>query len=1618
MPNGNQQSQYLYQKWGWGAPSEDASSDNKFNKSTEFNPVEFQSAMELIAAETEEKLKEYYKTDNVKVSLSELERSIEDQKKYIKTGASQTPLSLHQFGAGADFKIFIDNQLVSGTGKDKSTKESVDPYRVLGGVAKDKGFFWGIGWDGGHVAQNRYVDEFIKENPKYASSDMVRNFYSKYNKEAPSALKPVLSQLDNIYKSKPERSYYGQGRSDDTLLTTIPVKTKISETVAQKQQPQPVAQPQYTYQNWGWDLPNKPQPVAKVESENKKVEELHEPVQQAGGSVGGILSNFAMDKDISTSEYKMLKRAASEGGQEAQARIEALDLDLKRKESFGEGAQYALKRVVSVAPFVELDWQQHRATPLEFARQADPESPMYRASVRGVPIGMGQRVGMQDVADLATTVGEFMIIGGITKIPFQAALKASKTGKLTSGAYRLFTKNKKMIPVLKHVAKSNVDFGIHNFTTMHEEDLAENSTFGSKVRARFEKIPSTIVTASLFGSLGSFKNVYAQYGGVFTAGYTTAMLEATKAGLPVSEAHKQAYKSGMMLVGVHGTNALGMKAGKEYMKKYAKDKGMSEQSAQALAEQIVQKKIDEKKPIFKSKEIKDLKDIGVAEIVGETKLKNNQKAFIIKDVQNEDAKPQVIRVNDFYKRYEQTNHPKTVEEIRKGRLGKIHTLQNKLKMNDVDQYVYKRQVINPKGKIPDIKQGELPFYVDLQGKTAGELKVIADQFGLEYKITDNKATMLNLIETKVPKAKGEYLSWADANPRQLYEAKTELDRRYQVQKTKEDVQKGLYATGLEKVGNKIFKNIPILKDKIKGKPTDTEVHTERIISDYEGSVQRGLLETQNKVKEFNTIYIQEEVTPEMSRRVVQAKAGEIDVSNLSPIENRLLEIYTKQMEQGAILAKEYGVLPDVIDNYWTGIFPNVSSKQLKQIQLRSSKSGETQYSREKLYLLPKEAEAAGLKPVYDLRQLTGHWWDSVNKAITNNTLYERLGNLPTIDGTVALTGEYTPGYIPIDWAPNFSKTITGSARKKVYVHPALETQIKILLNPTTSAASQNTVLKSINNTVKRIIMVNPLIHGWNIYSDVMDEYSFRLLKTARVVLAGEKPYLLAKRVGAIKSKAEWNEMTKDQQHKVNNDILMEMAEQGIGIAESQALTTELQGFYRKNYSELSVSDATFGKRLKNFGRKVKKNPLNALKLASDNFLWDKIVKNSQISIYALTKSRARKAGLSEVDSKRAAAHYTKDLLGMLPKSAFSPDGLASANNLNYLFFARNWTISNLRLVSGAAGYRGNNLNRFVSHKSLSPKEMKFLQEQYTAHIIKGVLGTIVSVNLLNYAFTGIEEEKNTEGKVTGYKFNKDKAHWATENEEGHEMDIDTGTYNRKGGKVYVENLIFRYIKDYFNWVEDPRRTFLNKVHPVPKAAIEQLINMTLWNGRKIIQYPDQETMKAKAKLRLLHLLYAVTPYGQFVGQPNKLRTSVEKIAPWFGTWIKSGVAGGDYADKINKFVDKKKYELDEIDKQIDLIAQTGDMSYVINELIEKERFKTIDGIRDRLQKYKNPLLYKYMIVLRSKADKAEFLNTLTEKEREEFFEVLKVGNQGVRFYEESVSVKNKIKFPIKVKINP
>ena len=112
-----------------------------------------------------------------------------------------------------------------------------------------------------------------------------------------------------------------------------------------------------------------------------------------------------------------------------------------------------------------------------------------------------------------------------------------------------------------------------------------------------------------------------------------------------------------------------------------------------------------------------------------------------------------------------------------------------------------------------------------------------------------------------------------------------------------------------------------------------------------------------------------------------------------------------------------------------------------------------------------------------------------------------------------------------------------------------------------------------------------------------------------------------------------------------------------------------------------------------------------------------------VSVYSIQKGKALKGGLTEEESRQAAAHYTKDLLGMLPKHVFSASGLLSGEALNHLFFARNWTISNLRLMSGAMGYRGQSpKTRLLQHRGLNKRQMAHLQTEYTKHLLKGVLG--------------------------------------------------------------------------------------------------------------------------------------------------------------------------------------------------------------------------------------------------------------------------------------------------------
>ena len=188
------------------------------------NAVEDKSleSFNQIASETESVLKRYYNTDDVRVVLSDSGiRSMEDQSAYLQSGASQTPLSLHNYGEAADYQIYINGNLIDASQRSKSLSHSIEPYKILGGIAKKRGFFWGYPHDSGHVASFRYVDELLKNNPGLADSSQTKEFYEQYRSSAPKSLEPVLTTLDSYYGQDLQREYTGEGRIDNPLLNPI-----------------------------------------------------------------------------------------------------------------------------------------------------------------------------------------------------------------------------------------------------------------------------------------------------------------------------------------------------------------------------------------------------------------------------------------------------------------------------------------------------------------------------------------------------------------------------------------------------------------------------------------------------------------------------------------------------------------------------------------------------------------------------------------------------------------------------------------------------------------------------------------------------------------------------------------------------------------------------------------------------------------------------------------------------------------------------------------------------------------------------------------------------------------------------------------------------------------------------------------------------------------------------------------------------------------------------------------------------------------------------------------------------------------------------------------------------
>jgi len=579
-----------------------------------------------------------------------------------------------------------------------------------------------------------------------------------------------------------------------------------------------------------------------------------------------------------------------------------------------------------------------------------------------------------------------------------------------------------------------------------------------------------------------------------------------------------------------------------------------------------------------------------------------------------------------------------------------------------------------------------------------------------------------------------------------------------------------------------------------------------------------------------------------------------------------------------------------------------------------------------------EAEKLGLIPEHKAGLKLSQYMYSLSKVVAHKNFVDTVREMVDENGHAVATGldsreEWARDYRQVI-NPEFaqyilSKQKNGSMRKvPIRWKPEVASAIEEIAVPAWTLSKPMRNIRMIKGIVKRIIFLNPAIHGWNIFSDVLDEVNFNFIKAIDAI-----------RPGGAGAKMYLNETA----------LVRESLKANLNLAHTGRLGRQMR---EEIYDLVPIE-----------GKNIITKGMGKLFAWNDNMLWTTIVRNAQVYTYALK----RKQGLTP---KQAAA-FTNDLLGTLPKRYFTNFewGVAST-----FFLARNWTISNLRLLTGAMGEFGNIIPiKALTRKDMSPADMKALAPHYIRHLIKGMFGLIMLTNLLNKLFTG---------------------KWALENESGHKMDVKLGNFkDNKGRDMYVVMPLLRYMRDYLGWATQPRQTLLNKMEPVMKTSLELLINRCLWQNRQIM-HPDAP-IPEKIKDAAEYALWSWTPFDQFLDSENEVKTRLQKLMYFTGTWIRRGSSissnsyntlrteekvefvqtlnpkevnelfgnlaigrlYGEVAGKLYKFRSKKGYVKEKLDASIDKLLTGGDIVGAIEIMIESGRYKDMNAVKDRIMPY-------------------------------------------------------------------
>lgn len=1297
----------------------------------------------------------------------------------------------------------------------------------------------------------------------------------------------------------------------------------------------------------------------------EKEDELEEK-----GWMEKAFSEFTLDKNVDRSIYQTIRDERPEQYNEIIASVE-------RKKKTSNMIKQSAARLTSALPIFGpslsekyLKRSKVDFTPTELEALRDPLSPVHDSGLLGlssfsapIPFGGGERFDARDISELTVHLARFAGIGGMTKYGLQK-LPMFKNGKFL----RLLTSNSMSKRLAARASKAAVEFNIDGYSNLYPELAKEGIPLEEKIHSAVMAFPKQTISGSLFGIFGGARGVIKQYGGIFAAGYTSAMIEGA--------GHKESYKSGTLLTLMHFTNVLGSKAGKKAFGKWGKKNNVSDEDIEYWADMIVEEKHNPKKPIWRVGNAKKFKlesneqGKGRVQVVKETG-KGNKRFVVVKDLESIETGTKKISANAFYKHFQQGRTPTDSNKVRSFYIRKIQGNMKDLGISGTEkEQQLKRDWMGGKQKpIQERKEGEIPYYEYLSRKSKLELLKVAERYGLDtskiVKMTQKDA--VSYINKHVPRQPGNRLSLTEATPEQLYRMYHQTTKDLTKRNVIQDIEMGIYRP--DKNGNKIHVE-----------PEDLYVAVQDVVRSKLRGDQSAAFEALTEAKRFKDILKKHKIPYNRQREIIRAAAGEKGVEKtLSVKEVEALEMWRETFESGRIFAEKSGVLENAIEDYWPGVFKGDRKVINKAINEYIKANPDSRFAKEKKFRTPTEAEKfakeAGLEVIYDIPYLVETYWRSIGEATATRRFLQRVKDLPNnTTGDRIVSENYIEGYRRVD-DPYFARAVTGNPKKtSVYVDRNFAGEFMYLTKrPESPFPMVRKVSKHLNwatSNIKRVIMYNPLIHGWNIYSDTFDELWFSswknvlpIVKTAR--LTGLFP-------GIKYSPKKQLKMYKDIGFDGTlEDLRRVMAKGGVNQEITGRRGVELEEYMKEQMPDLTQNPMVH----------IGKHPIKTLKQLSDKALWGRIVQSAQETVFALKYSNFLKEGFSKKRAGVMAGHFTNDLLGTTGAEVFAPREGAI---LNSLFFARNWTVSNLRLLTGAMGVRGQNA-QFLSHKGLTKPEIGALQKEYAKHLVKGVVGLYFFTNVLNKLATG------TGGFQHSYK--EEQARWAFKNPEGHTLDVDLGVKDNKNQQIYVVMPLFRYMRDYFGWYGEPAQTFFNKVSPFWKQLLEQTLNYSFWSKRAIAPRGADDLTKAKRRFR--YLVEGLTPVSQIPAQrfsrPGVVRNWYELWTPAIGTWVRHGTAGGRSGELINEFLAEEKFKRDEIDTVLDELlqeAEDGDLSGAIEEIARTKRYKTLSGVRDRLLRFRDPLHYKWSVML-NKGSRVQFLEWLRKNYPKEYREVKK-----------------------------